>query len=92
MKTKKPCIFFDRDGIVNELHAAGYVKRWEDFHLQPGFVAALRTVTGKDYSAVVVTNQPGVAKGLYSEEELKDIRAVADAVNLIFAKVQQAEG
>ena len=73
MKTGKPCIFFDRDGIVNELHAAGYVERWEDFHLQPGFVAALRTVAAKGYPAVVVTNQPGVAKGLFSEEKLTDL-------------------
>jgi D-glycero-D-manno-heptose 1,7-bisphosphate phosphatase len=73
MKTGKPCIFFDRDGIVNELHAAGYVGKWENFHLQPGFVAALRTVAAKGYPAAVITNQPGVAKGLYSEEELNDL-------------------
>ncbi len=66
----RPCIFFDRDGIVNESPGPGYVERWEDFHLQPGFVAALRTVTEKGYPAVIVTNQQGVAKGLYSKEEL----------------------
>ncbi|WP_372847153.1 hypothetical protein [Pontiella sp.] len=41
----KPCIFFDRDGIVNESPGPGYVERWEDFHLQPGFVAALKAVS-----------------------------------------------
>ncbi|VGO12204.1 D-glycero-beta-D-manno-heptose-1,7-bisphosphate 7-phosphatase [Pontiella desulfatans] len=69
----KPCIFFDRDGIVNESPGPGYVERWEDFHLQPGFVAALRTVAAKGYPAVIITNQQGVAKGLYSEEELAGI-------------------
>lgn len=73
MKTGKPCVFFDRDGIVNESPGPGYVERWEDFHLQPGFVAALRTAAAKGYPAVVITNQQGVAKGLYSEEELQDI-------------------
>jgi len=73
MNSGTPCIFFDRDGIVNESPGPGYVERWEDFHLQPGFVAALRTVTAKGYPSVVITNQQGVAKGLYSEEELQDI-------------------
>jgi histidinol-phosphate phosphatase family protein len=73
MTTDRPCIFFDRDGIVNESPGPGYVEKWEDFHLQPGFVAALRTAAAKGYSAVVVTNQQGVAKGLYSEAELQDI-------------------
>jgi len=69
----KPCVFFDRDGIVNESPGPGYVERWEDFHLQPGFVAALKVVAAKGCPAVVVTNQQGVAKGLYSEEELDSI-------------------
>ncbi|MCF7847392.1 MAG: HAD family hydrolase [Kiritimatiellales bacterium] len=70
---KRPCIFFDRDGIVNESPGPGYVQRWEDFYLQPGFVAALRVAKEKGYPAVVITNQQGVAKGLYSEEKLQDI-------------------
>ncbi len=69
----KPCIFFDRDGIVNESPGPGYVERWEDFHLMPGFVEALKTATAKGYPAVIVTNQQGVAKGLYSEDDLNDI-------------------
>jgi len=73
--TMRPCVFFDRDGIVNESPGPGYVQRWEDFHLQPGFVAALRTALAKGYAAVVVTNQQGVAKGLLTEAELQDIHA-----------------
>jgi D-glycero-D-manno-heptose 1,7-bisphosphate phosphatase len=65
-----PCIFFDRDGIVNESPGPGYVERWEDFHLMAGFVASLKTVTAKGYPAVIITNQQGVAKGLYSEDDL----------------------
>ncbi|MDF7801659.1 HAD family hydrolase [Pontiellaceae bacterium B1224] len=69
----KPCIFFDRDGIVNESPGPGYVERWEDFHLMPGFVAALQVVTSKGCPAVIITNQQGVAKGLYSEDELNSM-------------------
>ena len=75
MKTQKSCIIFDRDGIVNELTERGYVARWNDFHLQPGFVAALRIVRSKGYTAVVVTNQPGVAKGLFTEDDLHDLHS-----------------
>ncbi|MDF7807013.1 HAD family hydrolase [Pontiellaceae bacterium B12219] len=69
----RPCIFFDRDGIVNASPGPDYVERWEDFHLLPGFVASLKTVTAKGYPAVIVTNQQGVAKGLYSEADLNDM-------------------
>jgi len=73
MSSRRPCIFFDRDGIVNESPGMGYVEHWDDFHLQPGFVAALKTLADKGYPAVVVTNQQGVAKGLYSEAQLEGI-------------------
>ena len=66
----RPCIFFDRDGIVNKSPGSGYVERWEDFHLMDGFVAALKIVSTKGYPAVIITNQQGVAKGLYSEADL----------------------
>ncbi len=69
----RACIFFDRDGIVNESPGPGYVERWDDFHLTPGFVAALKTVTAKGYPAVIITNQQGVAKGLYSEADLLEM-------------------
>ncbi len=69
----RPCIFFDRDGIVNESPGPGYVELWEDFHLQPVFVAALKTVISKGLPAIIITNQQGVAKGLYSEDDLAGI-------------------
>ena len=70
----KPCVFFDRDGIVNRSPGPGYVERVEDFHLLPEFVAALRVVQRKGYEAVIITNQRGVGKGLMS-------RATLDAIH-----------
>jgi D-glycero-D-manno-heptose 1,7-bisphosphate phosphatase len=67
---KQPCVFFDRDGIVNQSPGPGYVERVADFHLLPAFVAALRTVSERGYPAVVVTNQRGVGRGLMTEETL----------------------
>lgn len=70
------CFFFDRDGVVNESPGPGaYVTRWEDFRLLPGFVRALRRVTGAGYGAVIVTNQRAVALGLMTEADLAAIHA-----------------
>lgn len=72
---KRKCVFFDRDGIVNESPGPGYVTRWADFRLMPGFVDVLRVCAGKGYAAVIVTNQRGVSKGLMTLEALEDIHA-----------------
>lgn len=82
----RPAVFFDRDGIVNRSPGAGYVERAEDFHILPGFLAALRIVRQRGYAAVIVTNQRGVALGLVPPEELaamhERLRAVAAAAGL----------
>lgn len=70
---KQPCVFFDRDGIVNQSPGPGYVERVADFHLLPAFVAALRTVSERGYEAVVITNQRGVGRGLMTEQTLQAI-------------------
>jgi D-glycero-D-manno-heptose 1,7-bisphosphate phosphatase len=71
----RKCVFFDRDGIVNESPGPGYVTRWEDFRLLSPFVDALRVARGAGYEAVVVTNQRGVALDRVSRETLDEIHA-----------------
>jgi D-glycero-D-manno-heptose 1,7-bisphosphate phosphatase len=69
-----PCVFFDRDGIVNRFPGHGrYVERLEEFHLLPEFVEALRVVNEKGYRAVIVTNQRGIALGRMSLETVERI-------------------
>lgn len=68
-----PCVFFDRDGIINVSPGPGYVERVEDFHLVPEFVEALRVVSSKGYAAVVITNQRGVGRGIMTQETLDSI-------------------
>ena len=75
---KSPCVFFDRDGIVNVSPGPGYVERVEDFHLEPHFFDALRVVCDLGYEAVIVTNQRGVGVGLMTEETLHAIHAVLE--------------
>ena len=69
----KKCIFFDRDGIVNQSPGPGYVEHWEDFHILPEFVDILRTVTILGYVSVIITNQRGAGTGVMTIETLEDI-------------------
>ncbi|ALV05220.1 D-glycero-beta-D-manno-heptose 1,7-bisphosphate 7-phosphatase [Roseateles depolymerans] len=65
--------FLDRDGVINLDH--GYVHRWEDFQFVPGAVEALRRLQAAGHALVIVTNQSGVARGLYAES---DVRALGE--------------
>jgi D-glycero-D-manno-heptose 1,7-bisphosphate phosphatase len=70
-------VFLDRDGILNEKMPEGeYVTRWSDFHVLPGVPAALRRLNDAGLRVIVVTNQRGVALGLYT---LADVEAIHTA-------------
>ena len=66
----RPCVFFDRDGIVNQSPGPGYVNHLDDFHLLPGFADCVRAAAEKGFPAVVVTNQRGISRGLTPPEQL----------------------
>ncbi len=59
--------FIDRDGVLNE--ERDFVHRIEDFTFLPGAVEALRLLRLAGYLLVVITNQSGIARGLYSESD-----------------------
>jgi D-glycero-D-manno-heptose 1,7-bisphosphate phosphatase len=62
-----PAAFIDRDGVINE--DLGYVHRPEDFRLLPGVTAGLRLLQAAGFRLVVVTNQAGIARGLYDASQ-----------------------
>ncbi|MCO5061007.1 MAG: HAD-IIIA family hydrolase [Kiritimatiellae bacterium] len=72
-----PCVFFDRDGIVNHPpdDAQRYVLHEDDLRILPGFVASLRLVLSRGYKAVIVTNQAGVSRGRMTQDDLDRIHA-----------------
>ncbi len=62
-------IFLDRDGIINE-EIGDYVKRFEDFKLLPHLAETLKNYQSQGFLIIVITNQGGLAKGLYTVTEL----------------------
>ena len=65
--------FIDRDGVIVE--ERGYVYRIEDFAPLPGAIAALGDLQAAGYKLIVVTNQSGIARGLYTEAQYQAFTA-----------------
>jgi len=66
-------IFFDRDGVLNE--EVGYLHEIEKFKWIDGAIDAIKFCNAQKLLAVVVTNQSGVARGFYTEDDVKKIHA-----------------
>ncbi|MCX7798720.1 MAG: HAD-IIIA family hydrolase [Fimbriimonadales bacterium] len=74
---RKP-LFLDRDGVLN-VDLDPYVTCVEDFELFPWTVDALQLLHDAGYDLYVISNQQGVALGLYTEETLRQIDAKLQA-------------
>jgi D-glycero-D-manno-heptose 1,7-bisphosphate phosphatase len=62
-------LFLDRDGVVNE--EVGYLHRIEDVRFVPGIFSLCRKASALGYRLIVVTNQAGIARGYYTEEDFE---------------------
>lgn len=60
---KRPAIFIDRDGTINE--QMGYINHLSRFHILPGVAEAIKKLNDSDYLAIVITNQSGIARGYF---------------------------
>lgn len=65
-------IFLDRDGVINR-EIGNYVYNLKDFVINDGLEQALDIWGREGYSFVIVTNQGGIAKGLYHKNDVEDI-------------------
>lgn len=69
-------VFLDRDGVINVDH--GYVSTWERFEFLPGVPDALRALQDAGYLLIVVSNQSGIGRGYYCEDDVESLnQAVA---------------
>ena len=68
-----PAVFLDRDGVITV--DRGYTHRVEDFAFVPGSVQALAALQAAGWRLVVVTNQSGIARGLYTDDDYQRFTA-----------------
>ena len=71
MANRQKAIFLDRDGTINVLK--GFLKRVDDFELLPNVIEAIKRINASEYLVIVATNQPVIARGECSFEELENI-------------------
>ena len=71
LKNKQRAIFLDRDGVINKY--VGFLTDIEQFELNDGVTEAIKKINDNGYLAIVVTNQPVIARGEVTFEELEQI-------------------
>ena len=70
MKKINKCIFFDRDNTL--IYDKGYTYKKKDLKWKPYAKKIIKFAIDLDYLVIVITNQSGVARGFYSEKQVKE--------------------
>lgn len=79
---RRPVVLLDRDGVLNrKMPRAQYVRSWTEWEWLPGAREALRLFAQAGYKVIIISNQPGIARGALSEVALTEIhtRMTAEA-------------
>lgn len=71
LKNKQRAIFLDRDGTINKY--VGFLRNINDFELLPSVAEAIRKINESGYLAIVITNQPVIARGEVTWDQLQEI-------------------
>ena len=78
LNNKQKAIFLDRDGTINRY--VGFLTDINDFELLPGAAEAIKKINDSGYLAIVVTNQPVIARGEVTVNELNEIHCKMDTL------------
>ncbi|MBQ9208889.1 MAG: HAD-IIIA family hydrolase [Oscillospiraceae bacterium] len=71
LKNKQKAVFLDRDGTINRY--VGFLRNIDDFELLPGVTDAIKAINASGYLAIIVTNQPVIARGEVTYSQLIEI-------------------
>lgn len=66
---KNKCVFLDRDGVIN-VDNVNYTYKVEEFKIIDGVIPALKMLKEAGYLLIIITNQSGIAKGIYEHEDV----------------------
>ena len=78
MNAQKKAVFLDRDGVIN-VERGDYISRFEDFEILPHVAPGLQCLRDAGFIFIVITNQGGIAKGLYDVNELSKMHAFMES-------------
>lgn len=83
-------LFMDRDGVINKDPGGwtehGYVTDWKDFHFLPGSLEALKILKEENIKVIIISNQGGVSRGLFTNDKLNEIDS------LMIKRIQESGG
>lgn len=71
LSNKQKAVFLDQDGTINKY--VGFLRNINDFELIDGVAEAIKNINASGYLAIVVTNQPVIARGEVAFQELEEI-------------------
>jgi D-glycero-D-manno-heptose 1,7-bisphosphate phosphatase len=66
-------VFLDRDGVINRKGTGYYIYRIEDFYFNEGVKEALGYFISVGYILIIITNQGGIARGIFSKTQLEEL-------------------
>jgi D-glycero-D-manno-heptose 1,7-bisphosphate phosphatase len=66
-------VFLDRDGVINRKGSGYYIFREEEFLFNRGVFEAMKYFASKNYLMIIITNQGGIARGIYTESHLEKL-------------------
>jgi len=79
----KKAIFFDRDGVINNNSSGYYIYKVEDLVLNEGIIESLQILTRAGFLLIVISNQSGIARELYSK---KDCELIHEEIKRILSQ------